>query len=209
MDPERELARLIGKREPVAGNEHGKMDLARGVITQLTGYQPGFVGVKIDASTTTVACEVLGTYSPSVGDVVEILALGDRAVILGAVGTPGNQPVDANYCISGFIIPWVSGALNWIPFHKKTAQGILTLSKISASLHGGTNCTIDIYQGTTLLSAAGLSGLTVTTTDTSWTPSQIITVGKTANTSRFRPQVTAISGTPDGLNIDFIYTSTA
>jgi hypothetical protein len=88
MDPERELALLISHRRPIPGSDRGKVDLARGVVTQLSGYKPGFVGVKIDGSTTTVACETLDHWHAdnATGDVVEILTIDDRSVVIGKVG---------------------------------------------------------------------------------------------------------------------------
>jgi hypothetical protein len=211
VDPTRELAHLISKRQPIPGNEQGQMDLARGKVSQLiildasSNPVPGFIGVKIDGSTTTVACEKLASYSPTLNDIVEILYLANRALVIGAVGNIGAQPpMSPNYCIMGTVNPYVSGADYWIPEFYVHAKGQVELTGVRGIMHGGT-ATVDIYHGGTLLSAVGLSGIVLTTTDTLFSAYSPVL---TADGNTFRAQITA-TGPGDGLSLGFVFETVA
>ena len=197
----KEIARYISGQDVLPGNEMGPVDLARGLISVVgNAYQGGLVGVKIDGSETTVTADCLSSYSPTVGDIVEFLKIGDRNLVIGAIGM-GSGVLGYTYAISGLIFPWSSGPVNYIPRFYVPVTSNCTLKGIWGALRNG-SCTIEIYQGGSLLSAQGLGALNVTTTDTFFTPSGKVSV---ANGQSFRPQVTAATGSPDGLTLTFVF----
>jgi hypothetical protein len=167
MDPERELALLISHRRPNVGNERGYMDLARGVISGLLATQPGFVSVKIDGGNTPVKCETLSSYNPTIGDVVEILALGDRVVIIGRIGValgPLGEREHRGWAISGTLIVQ-SGANGYIPpiFVTVPADGLLQLYEILGVVRAGTvTVTVNQYSWTGTLKHTVSINLTTT-----------------------------------------------
>ena len=111
----------------------------------------------------------------------------------------------SNYAIMGVLTPWVSGPTDWIPkFYVRVASSLAFVG-VRASIHAGTSATCDIYHGGTLLSALGLSGIVVTTTDTFFPASSSLNV---TDGDTMRPQLTAISGAPDGLTMAFLFDET-
>ena len=119
--------------------------------------------------------------------------------------------ISQTYSISGLLVAYTSGATNYLPsFFQPVQPGhSQTLLGVIGMVHGGTSVTYSVYHGTggaALPGSAvgGLTGLTASTTvPTSLTaPTSTLAV---ANLDYFNIQITAISGTPDGGSITFVF----
>lgn len=113
----------------------------------------------------------------------------------------GGNSHPMTYAVSGpLAIP--SGASDYLPpfFMPVPVGQTWTLIGIRAMVRGATSVTVNIQQNG--LTVAGLSGVIITTTATSFAPTNPAPV---ADGDYFAPVVTAISGTPDGLSCTFYF----
>jgi hypothetical protein len=116
----------------------------------------------------------------------------------------GSAPtVNRTYSVSGPIAVPSSGTNFLPPFHYVILMGeTVTFKGVYCELRTG-SATIDIEQNGSAI--AGLSSLSVTTTGTYTAASGTVSV---ASLDSFAPVVTAVSSTPDGMEITFVFTVT-
>lgn len=116
------------------------------------------------------------------------------------VFSPGKY-LNRDYAVSGLIaVP--SGATNYLtPFFQSVLLGqTISLVGVWCVVRAGTSVTLTIdHNGTAV---GGLSGISVTTTKgyTAATNPESVIDG-----DLFAPVVTAISGTPDGMTVSFVF----
>ena len=106
------------------------------------------------------------------------------------------------YSVSGLLaVP--SGATNYLPpfFYPVYPTNTVTFLGVIGLVRGGTSVTLNVQQnGSTI---TGLSGTTFTTSSSGLlAPTSATTVN---NLDYFAPVITAISGTPDGLTLTFVF----
>ena len=109
--------------------------------------------------------------------------------------------LNRDYAVGGLLaVP--SGATNYLcPFFQSVLQGqTVSLVGVWCVVRAGTSATLSVnHNGTTV---GGLSGIVVTTT-ASYTaatnPANVI------DGDTFAPVISAISGTPDGLTVSFVF----
>lgn len=154
-----ELAAAIINLNALPGNDVGKLELARGEVSQL--IVNGEVGVKIDGSTTTVICDLLSSYNPIRGDVVEILVVGDRAVVLGSVDSAHAAPGTQTYAWTGDLVDTAGKAGYFPPWVIRSLQGqSVTIVGARAKVRAGTVTVAGFHNG--VLMGAGMASMAVT-----------------------------------------------
>ena len=106
------------------------------------------------------------------------------------------------YSVSGLLaVP--SGATNYLPpfFYPTYSTNTVTFLGVIGLVRGGTSVTLNVQQNGS--NVTGLTSKTITTASSGLlAPTSTTTVN---NLDYFAPVITAISGTPDGLSLTFVF----
>lgn len=91
-----QIAKHIAGATPVASaKSQNAVSATRGVISgaSVTVGSTTTTTVQLNGSSTDVPADVVGSYAPKAGDVVEVLIIGSRLVVLGPVQLPGMPSI--------------------------------------------------------------------------------------------------------------------
>jgi hypothetical protein len=182
-------------------NRHPKENSLWGVVASIQSSSMSLT-IALNGNTTNEVAHIkyASSYSPTVGDTVYMVRKANDYFVLTAVnGNAGRLiQIGHTYALQGPLVVG-TGAANDVPPFRVPVTGMVKLVRVVGATLSN-SCTIDIKQNGSGVS--GLTGLSVTTSATTFTPSGSVTV---ADLDSFDIVITAISGSPNGLGLTFCF----